>query len=59
MLITIIVGMLLALIFGKITVKEVKAYVRKYTTGKRDKAGEENVLTQGKKREEQDCGTGN
>ena len=43
MLITIIVGMLLALIFGKITVKEVKAYVRKYTTGKRDKAGEENV----------------
>lgn len=59
MLITIIVGMLLALIFGKITVKEVKEYVRKYTTGKRDKAGEENVLTKGKKGEEQDCGTGN
>ena len=44
--------MLLALIFGKITVKEVKEYVRKYTTGKRDKAGEENVLTKGKKGEE-------
>ena len=58
MLTAIIVSLILALIFGKITVKEIKGYVRKYTARKRDKAGEENELAQGKKGEEQDCGTG-
>ena len=30
MLITVIVGILLTLIFGKITIKEIKEHVRKY-----------------------------
>ena len=34
MLISLIVGLVLALIFGKITVKEIKNYVRKYTERK-------------------------
>jgi hypothetical protein len=34
MLISIIVGLLLALIFGKITVKEIKEHVRKHTERK-------------------------
>jgi hypothetical protein len=33
MLISLIVGLVLALIFGKITVKEIKNYVRKHTEG--------------------------
>ena len=70
MLISIIVGILLALIFGKITVKEIKEHVRKYTT-RRDKttggsdsaggdngAGGEEDVKKGEEGEDKDRGTG-
>ena len=64
MIISIIVGILLTLIFGKITVKEIKEHVRKYTTGRGNttggsdsKGGEEDVK-KGEEGEDKDRGTG-
>ena len=60
MLISIIVGLLLALIFGKITVKEIKEYVRKYTTrkGNDSTGGKESEFKKGEEGEDKDRGTG-
>jgi hypothetical protein len=66
MLITVIVGILLTLIFGKITIKEIKEHVRKYTNGDRGNStggsnsagGEEGKLEKGKEGEGEDCGAG-
>ena len=39
MLISLIIAMLLALIFGKVTIKEIKEYVRKHQQGDRTDSG--------------------
>ncbi|MBQ3207342.1 MAG: hypothetical protein IJB38_04955 [Bacteroidales bacterium] len=61
MLISLIVGLVLALIFGKITVKEIKHYVRKYTerhgkgnsaaagNGEKGEEGKEDLPEEGEK----------